>query len=552
MKKLAFLLMVVLLITAGAFIQFSCKKKPDTEVQPVYLKAELSGHELKHDLYYALPLRNRSIEIVFSEDLADASLDGNVILRDKNGELTHNVDIHQVSNQAMITFKPEFNLKPGWKYEIVLLPGIKSAKGKSLLKETILECRTGTGHAEEGLLAQSTAAGQRNAIAVISDIHMGDQRAYTNGYCWFGKNQAALELFLDYVVSDTSPIRQLVILGDLFDEWLVPYTISPFDSSINITNTRDFFNAVAGATVNENIFDRLKNVVNHDSVKLIYVPGNHDMLGTEDILHELIPDASWEGGPEGLGKYSPFPEMILEHGHRYDFFNCPQPLVNQGHKLPPGYFVSRLYAKGMMDASSSDKSLEQASGSFEFDVAWDIAFLYTIAHFRMTIPDVFEKNILMGGIDGYFDDRSFHETKQMYNASIKEYWPATQGQNEVPVPMSCCLNAIWNGHSDLYSAAETQFMKQPPAPYAYKVVAFGHTHEAMLEVYPKGKKYTSIYANSGTWIDADQTKHPVRTYLMITPKAWTGSDIDVVGLYQFNPDASAGYKPHKLGEESID
>lgn len=552
MRKIASLLLAIILIAAGTFVQFSCKKKPDTSVDPIYMKTDLPRHELKHDLYYQLNLRDRSIELVFSEDLEDATVFGNIRFQDLSGDLTNYIDLYQSGNKVVMMFWPEFELKRGWVYEILLLPGLRSRSGLSMKDETIIECRTGTAHGVQSAPALINSSVSRDAIAIISDIHMGDQRAYNNDYCWFGKNQAALESFLDYVVSDTSEIRQVVILGDLFDEWLVPYTISPFDPAVNISSTRDFFNAVAGATVNENIFDRLKAVVNHDSVELIYVPGNHDMLGTEDILHEIIPDASWKGGPDGLGEYSPLPGMLFEHGHRYDFFNCPQPLVNAGHKLPPGYFVSRLYAKGMMDAASNDKSVEQVSGSFEFRAAWDIAFLYTLTHFHMDIPDVFDKNIRMGGINGYVENMSFHETKNMYAASIEEYWPATQEQNEVPVPMSCCLNAIWNGHSDLFTAAETQYMKQPPAPEAYKIIAFGHTHEAMLEVYPKGKSYSSIYANSGTWIDVDQCSYPVRTYLLITPKAWTGSKIDVVGLYQFNPDGQGAHKPHKLAEESID
>jgi len=551
MKKVAFFLLVVMLITLGAFIHFSCKKKGDTPIHPVYLKVDLNRHQLKHELYYQLDLRERSIELEFSEELREESIPGNITFRDQSGDFSHLLDMQVSGSKVMILFSPAFQLNEGWLYEIALNPGITSKTGLGLPGEIVFECRTGLSHGEKRIAPANALPPRRERVAIISDIHMGDQRAYDNDYCWFGKNQDALESFLDYVVADTSEIRQLVILGDLFDEWLVPYTIPPFDSSLNINTTRDFFNAVAGADVNENIFDKLKAVVNHDSVDLIYVPGNHDMMATQAILEELIPGIIWEGGADGLGKYAPFPEMIFEHGHRYDFFNCPQQLVNPGHKLPPGYFVSRLYAKGMMDAGSSSVSGKEFSGSIEFDAAWDIAFMYTIAHFWMDIPDLQDKNILMGGIDGYGDARSFHETKQMYAATIEDYWPATQKQNQVPVPMSCCLSAIWNGHSDLFSAAETQYMKQPPAPLSYKVIAFGHTHEAMLEVYPEGKNFTSIYANSGTWIDDDQCSHPVRTYLLVAPRAWTGSVIDVVGLYQFNPGNNGSYKPHKIEVESI-
>ena len=140
---------------------------------------------------------------------------------------------------------------------------------------------------------------------------------------------------------------------------------------------------------------------------------------------------------------------------------------------------------------------------------------------------------------------------------IEDFWAATQVKNAVPVPIECCLQAIWNGHSDLFIAAKTEYMKQPPAPTAYKVVAFGHTHEPMLKVYPPGKQYTSIYANSGSWINADDCNHAVRTYLIINPAEWTGSDLDVVMLYQYNLNSNSGnpdppYEPVLLSEESID
>ncbi len=55
----------------------------------------------------------------------------------------------------------------------------------------------------------------------------------------------------------------------------------------------------------------------------------------------------FKGQIDGLGSYSPLEGVMMEHGHRYDFFNSPQQLVNPDHILPPGYFVSRLWAAGM-------------------------------------------------------------------------------------------------------------------------------------------------------------------------------------------------------------
>lgn len=549
MKKLSYILLFLIPVL---FIQSSCKKKNDTPVEPIYMEVEFPRNELVHDLYYKLPLDEQSIEMEFNNNIDPATLAGNIKFSDKSGDLSDYFDIMPSGNIVLLMLKPDYHWKQGWKYTLTLTAGIKDYNGLSLGKTMDLQFRSGMAHGKasaESMLGAT--ASERNAIAIISDIHMGTDRAYSKDYCWFGKNQYALEAFLQYV-NDSNHVKTLVILGDLFDEWLVPYTLNPFDTVSNISSTKDFFTAVAGASTNENIFDRLKDVANNPDVDLIYIPGNHDMLGTEDILADLIPGAKWEGGPTGLGKYSPFPEMLFEHGHRYDFFNCPHPMVNEGHVLPPGYFVTRLYAQGMMTSATSFKAETNITGAFEFKTAWDVAYYYTLTHFSMSHPDASAKNILMGGINGYTEPMSFDGAEDMYAANIEDNWPATQTQNQVPVHMDCCFTAIWNGHSDLYSAAKTQYLESPPAPKFYKIVAFGHTHEPMLKVYPDSKDFTSIYANSGSWLDADQCSHDVRTYLLIHPKAWTGSDIDLVGLYQYDTVSAGGYAPKFISEESID
>jgi UDP-2,3-diacylglucosamine pyrophosphatase LpxH len=545
------LFMIVVLAGLGGSMLVSCNKKPDTELRPAYLQLHLPRHELKHGSYYRISSSERSIELQFSEVIDASTLDGNIIMRDKEGELTESVQVQCSGKQVLIMLQAGFSLQPGWKYEIHVLQGLRSIGGLSMPSGTIVECRTSIDHGPAQIPLAGNNKLQRNTIAIISDIHMGDPRAYNNNYCWFGKNREALESFLDFV-RDSSNVKQLVILGDLFDEWLVPYTIAPYDSNADISDTREFFLAVAAAPINSAIFVKLREIAAHDSIELVYVPGNHDMLGTQQILEEIIPGVRWAGGPDGLGLYSPFPEMIFEHGHRYDFFNCPQPLVKPGHVLPPGYFISRLYAKGMMESAGSGKTGSATGSSIEFRAAWDIAYYYCIAHFMMDLPDANAANIRMGGIDNYEEPFSFHAAKEMYAADIEDYWPATQVLNAVPVPTPCCFQAIWNGHSDMFSAAARQYLDQPPAPKAYKISAFGHTHQPMLEVFPGGSGFTGIYANSGSWIDEDQSSHKVRTFLLISPKAWTGSALDVVGLYQYNPGMDNAYKAVLLAEESIE
>jgi UDP-2,3-diacylglucosamine pyrophosphatase LpxH len=382
---------------------------------------------------------------------------------------------------------------------------------------------------------------------------MGEARAVANKYCWFSKNEDALTDLLDLVLTQHK-VRQVVILGDLFDEWVIPYRFPPFDSANGIDDSREYFLSVANSPVNQPVIDKLKAIASSGVTQLIYVPGNHDMLLTQEILQEIIPGVIWKGTSNGMGQYSPVNEIIMEHGHRFDFFNCPQPLVSQGHMLPPGFFISRLQAEGLRKTGGSILKETQAStGSAEFLTAWTLAIEYLKIQYSLTLH-ADSVNIRMGGIDGYTGMFSYNGARDMYAASIENVWPQTQQHNAVPLQMPV-LMAILDGNMDLFLAAWFEYMSFT-APLKYKIITFGHTHHPELKVDPPGKNFSSIYSNTGSWVNAELSSQPVRTFLMIWPGQWTGSELDIVSLYQYNLDSGTGnpdpdYKAVLLAEESI-
>jgi hypothetical protein len=81
----------------------------------------------------------------------------------------------------------------------------------------------------------------------------------------------------------------------------------------------------------------------------------------------------------------------------------------------------------------------------------------------------------------------------------------------------------------------------------------------MLGVYPPGdQQHTGIYANTGSWINEASagyiggSAYNVRTFVVYTPAAWTGSNLEVVTLYQYNlSDDGTTYEAVKLAEESL-
>lgn len=75
------------------------------------------------------------------------------------------------------------------------------------------------------------ATNQRTKRLFISDIQMGDRESVkpTQGhaYGWLQPNRA--QLLADFLawVNTRKDVQQLIIIGDLFDEWVTPASLSP-------------------------------------------------------------------------------------------------------------------------------------------------------------------------------------------------------------------------------------------------------------------------------------------------------------------------------------
>lgn len=180
-------------------------------------------------------------------------------------------------------------------------------------------------------------------VVVISDVHMGDHRSVENGWGWFNENRPVLIEFLEYVAANPEEYSALVVAGDLFDEWVAPMDVAPF-IDINGEETRneaDFFKVL----VNDNatIIDAFRKV-KEAGVELVYVPGNHDMTCTKEDFDNNLPGLFTQArDANGLGAYTPegMEEVIIEHGHRYDFNDMPNPISQPGSLLPIGYTISK-------------------------------------------------------------------------------------------------------------------------------------------------------------------------------------------------------------------
>jgi hypothetical protein len=400
---------------------------------------------------------------------------------------------------------------------------------------------------------EAGGVGQRTKYVVVSDIHIGDARATDNGYNWFSENVTEFKSFLDDVSGNTQ-IKELIIDGDLFDEWEMPVDVKPFVGAV--TTSDEFFQSVANAPTMKPIIDKLNQIADSGLIKLVYIPGNHDMLMTETAMKKIFPNAVWAGtnsaggGISGTGLYSPEPGISIEHGHIYDFYNAPDPFTQTGSHLPPGYFVSRMYSTKAI----SGKQLLSVQGDFWGDAffygSWEVVLYQIFGTLKPDIPAI------ITGIDGYSNPYTYAQARDLYfNADIAGKWNQRQALNGVYSPedeVSALLAGagvwIWG---NLEVAAQQQYF----VPKRAEIVVFGHTHMALLKGYNKYNKEilsateslpafdqlgpaTKIYANSGTWANKSQTPkgYSNRTYVVISP-AQTVSGLDTVSVYRYDPDA---------------
>ena len=165
---------------------------------------------------------------------------------------------------------------------------------------------------------------------VISDIHMSDP---AKSYSWFTeKYPQYLSSFLHKLASaSSSSVKELVLLGDLFDLWLYPVNATPLSVSQIIDK-------------NSSVINELRKCV-ENIASVYYILGNHDEGVTPRDLEAL------NCGQKKIQIVSPdfysqknAKKRRLEHGHAVDMFNAPDISGNSIGGYPLGFFITRLIA----------------------------------------------------------------------------------------------------------------------------------------------------------------------------------------------------------------
>jgi UDP-2,3-diacylglucosamine pyrophosphatase LpxH len=347
---------------------------------------------------------------------------------------------------------------------------------------------------------------ERTKRIFISDIHMGDDRsmlATPNPYVWFRKNIDLLALFLKEQLNSPDA-KEVVILGDLFDTWVIPTDDNPLTS----------FEKICSNEVNKPVIEALKALAASSEVKLIYVPGNHDMAmnsagipAIKQFMEKKFPGIQYCDSPAPWGAYMDG-VLTAEHGNRYGLFNTQDTWTKPDCFLPLGYFISRVIAC---------KVNNTAHGQDPHDIF--VYFLKLYKHFAKFAEYLFlaiakdagldpnKDHIDLSGIPGYLPSMTIGDIGNLFK-DLFQNWKDAPGHEHVNFAF-----AIEGDTGELWNAAtETYFRPHSET----EIVICGHTHRPILgPLYDTGaptrnvtiKPTTpcrAIYANCGTWMDDSQ------------------------------------------------
>ncbi len=389
----------------------------------------------------------------------------------------------------------------------------------------------------------TNAGKERNMVVVLSDLHLGADLAYAE----FNKNTPSLEKLLKQIKASPN-VKELVIAGDLLDEWYVPAPVNTYAGK----DQRDFVQRIA--TSNKGVISDFNDIIQSGKIRVTYVPGNHDLTIAAENIDLILPGIHQaRDNEQGLGTYSPaeFPKIAIEHGHRYNFFCAPDPISNQdiapGTIMPPGYFFTRIAALHILEkATQPDVTMPVVTPNVSGDNSQSLLFAYwklwEWTMDNLPIKEKLDEKIIVTNVDGFTEKYSVSDllpyqqvaggqlNVKLYKG-IQDTWKERQILNKVPVniPVAQAIERA-SLAEETDDQAKAQYFMNPKSDK--RIVIFGHTHDAKIIPSLNYQGQKSIYANSGTWIDRNPNLTTMN-FIVITPQNAATTSQTYVRLYNF-------------------
>ncbi|MFC1714582.1 metallophosphoesterase [Candidatus Poribacteria bacterium] len=334
----------------------------------------------------------------------------------------------------------------------------------------------------------------------ISDIHLTSQERYDDEQysSWYDPDIHGPRLlgFLDnYVLANAGGIKDVVLLGDIFNTWMCPCDMEP------PTYAQIFQD-------NRIVMDKFKELTDN-GINVFYSRGNHDF----DLESGEIEDVFKKNGNENerfrvIGSYLSG-RIHAEHGNEYDLFNRPDRQTDPAFARPIGYFISRLVASAGGDRYAT------------LDMA---GYLDDLLEAAVTSQNIYTSIIEALAERAGLDENArilMPNSRELTISQVKARY-ATLDYSKRELLANLYERRYLDGTAD-------RLCKR----FEYNVVVFGHTHKAKID-----KDFflvdDRIYANTGSWckdnaycVEINKTS---RTH---------------VRLYRINDDGTVGHRTRK-------
>jgi UDP-2,3-diacylglucosamine pyrophosphatase LpxH len=321
---------------------------------------------------------------------------------------------------------------------------------------------------------------RRTKRIFISDLHLGsaDSAAPSSGhpYSVFGSedDQQELVAFFRYLLG-RNDLRELILLGDIFDLWNCPVDVEP-----------PTIDDVIGAAHNDAVVDALRSLCSAEHIEVLYLPGNHDMQVTAQDIARLFPGMRY-GGSALRNSAFRVGRVFASHGSAYGMFNAPDPSNDPGAQLPLGYYLTRLAA------TKHNRTGDDSRGYFGYvddllevlgpsklaqcvvEAAREDAGLAADVSIKMRAIGATERSVSAEQISTCYSD-------------LYDQWKSTRGSGRAFKGVLAEIGMLGPTADGLCKSSDTN------------VVIFGHTHKWELD---KDSLLVAdrVYANCGAWCE---------------------------------------------------
>ncbi len=348
-----------------------------------------------------------------------------------------------------------------------------------------------------------------NKIIIISDVHIGSNER-TNWY-QDSVHRPYLECALKYIRDNSEDVQELILLGDLVDQWMYVSDMEPPSfEKIKAQNPYIFGGKLEDGTV---VTGALVDTVNAlGDGRTVFLNGNHDMMISPEEIRSISPKIKAAGivyePPGGKG------QVVCTHGHIYSIFCAPDVLeYPSGLKgLPLGHFVSRFASRWCLQKLEKDYQSDDTAANMPdtgnpngalFDAEEGLAIIKDILEWLEKQSDLSLSKLVMDGLlkaTGNVDKEiilsngnRIHaaDVPKIYHKVYADY-PKSTGLKKIHFGEFAAEFAL--GETDA-SGSLSHFAAE--LAETYRIVALGHTHVPV----DKDDHFIvfgdALYANSG-------------------------------------------------------